>query len=331
MDAQLDAPRQGVPNYAGDSTDHFRAPAEATEPGAEGPSVRRVLAAIASHKWLVIGLAAGGLVLAFVYLRLVSPVYTASALVVPVASQESPLARYAQFSSLAGSNIGSSGAVTNYDRYREILKSVVLAERLEAQHSMLPKVFPGEWNAAEQQWQPPSGIVSTLRRAIREIAGLPAWAPPSAKRLAEYLDRNIKVRDLNVSPVVSISMSHKDPAFAVRFLQLALVEADELIRQKEREQVSENVAYVRAKLSEIAVQEYRRALVEVLSNLEQRAMLAESEAAFAAEILDPPTVSELPTKPNPEMTLALFLVVSSVIGIAGAMFIENRKSGRSGP
>src|SRR5690606_21724165 len=139
--------------------------------------------------------------------------------------------------------------------------------------------------------------VAWLRRGLQRLAGMPSWAPPSPKRLSEFLENNIKVRDLNVSSIVSISIVHKDPEFATWLLELILKEGDELIREKERGVVSESVAYVRAKLGEVVVQEHRRALVDILSGLEQRAMLAESGGYFTAEILDPPVASDLPTSP----------------------------------
>lgn len=293
----------------------------------EGPSIRRIFEALLAHRWLAVLILAGSMLAAVLYLQLATKTYTVSAMVSPIESQDGQLAKYAQLTSLVGLNVNTGLGVSNYEKFREILTSVALAQRLATRHDLLIRIYPQEWNSTAQRWEPPGGFVAWLRRGLQRLAGMPSWAPPSPKRLSEFLENNIKVRDLNVSSIVSISIVHKDPEFATWLLELILKEGDELIREKERGVVSESVAYVRAKLGEVVVQEHRRALVDILSGLEQRAMLAESGGYFAAEILDPPVASDLPTSPNPVMTLALALVFGAGVSLVVSMYLENRRRG----
>ena len=121
------------------------------------------------------------LVAAVIVLAVLATALTASITVAPAQIDLSAASQLAsqlkQFGSLAtlAQTPAKFEQVSELERYVQLFRSTTLATRLQAEHQLLQAVFADDWDAERQSWRPPSGVVATVKGAVLEFFGYPAW------------------------------------------------------------------------------------------------------------------------------------------------------------
>ena len=124
-----------------------------------------------------------------------------------------------------------------------------------------------------------------------------------------------------------ISFRHKDPVFEMQFLTWIHKESDELVRGDALERASRQIAYIGERLRTYSITEYRQALVQLLSEQEKQMMMIQVDLPFAARIINPPTVSDVPTSPQPFLALALAVTGGLFLGVSLALLVDALRHG----
>ncbi len=253
----------------------------------------------------------------YAWLKRQTPEYTARMVVGPAASElMSSGARSTRGGPLSflGANGFGAGAVTEFERFMELKASAELAERLQSKRRVLQRVFVDMWDPEGRRWIRPDGLVAASKMALRESLRLPPWTPPSIEVLAEYLQEEIKQSHERGSSLWVLKCSNHDPTLAKQLLTWVHAETDVMIRERAMLRASEQIKYLEGKLMTISVKEHRDALVDLLSQQERVLMVIGSGLPYAAEIIEAPTVSEVPTWPWPIRALAIGGLAGLVIG-----------------
>lgn len=277
-------------------------------------------------RYIIVATVAVVMLLAFVHMRVATPVYTASMVVMPVATDtgSSALASTARnLSPLLGMGLPESQQVAAFDMFRQALTSARVAARLDEQHNLLRRVFKSRWDDDRKTWTAPGGIVGSIKVALNWMVGQPAWTPPSALTLASYLRDNLSLTKLDdQSPFLRLEFSHGDPVFAANLLRWLHQEADHVVRQDILLRTRSNIDYLRSQLQRVDLADHRSVLAELVLREESKMMLISSDLPYAAGVLEPAMVSDAPTSPNPLTRLVimgvtgLFLGAALVVGIA---------------
>lgn len=262
---------------------------------------------------------------AIFYLNVATYAYTAELRVTPAQPSQLGKGKTAGLSglaSVAGLSLGRDPGTMSFDLYTESLKSRDVAEKLAGQRDLMKVVFAGEWDERTKSFrEPPAGLVAMISRTLKSILGIPvyAWQPPSAARLQEYIESNVKTKEAIESPVVSITLEHPDPEFAVKFLNQLHHALDDNLRTKALVRSTEYIDYLSDQLRRVTIVEHRSAIAEMLSEQEKTKMMASSSLAFAADQFGPVTASLRPTSPRPSIVLALSIVLGTLAGILAAL------------
>jgi uncharacterized protein involved in exopolysaccharide biosynthesis len=255
----------------------------------------------------------------------VTPRYGASAVIAPVASasgESQNLAMLSGIASIAGLGTATPETISEFQKFEQILSSVRLAERLEERYGLLEEIFANEWDEATRSWHPPSGFISTARQTLREMFGLPAWEPPSPRRLAEYFAQNVQITEVDRTAIKKVSFQHPDRDFALRVLLILCKEADDMLREIARADITNTVEYLRSRMGDTDVVEYRASLTNLLSAQERMLMFINTNGAYAADFLDEPAASDVPVFPNVELFLVLAVLGGLFVGIVLALMLD---------
>lgn len=292
------------------------------------PWLHAIISALRQRWWLPLAGMAVMLVATLIWLRQTDYRYTAQLPVYAAPSSSgsrapTALGGLAALTNLAG---GTSETVTPFRFYLDGLYSPAVAERLAADKPLMHALFPAEWDAATRQWRRPPSLFGAIRRGVTGIMGLPqfGWTPPGPERLQDYIADAVKVRQSVRTPIVTISYENADPAFAVAFLAKLHQVTDAYLREQQTRRTRDNIAYLEKRLQTVTLTEQRAALVTQLTEQERQAMLAYSNAAYAAEPFDSATASVAPTRPRPIPLLIGAAIFGLLLGAVAAVVWRRR-------
>lgn len=331
---RIDAPHEGTPAYQ-----KLQAALLASAGSDEQMTLREVFQRVWRGKWTVIITAMFFVAAVSIWMKSVSPLYTAKIVVAPASGGSSGMAarlsRYSGVAALAGIDLPADETVTPFSQFSEVITSPLVADRLAKKHGILPRVFKGAWtwNAESKSWTRKQGLLTPLKDWLRGFFNLPPRAEPSANALASILKQKLAIRLVKNSGMQLIQIRHKDPVFAANLLTWLHQESDNLIREEAEARTSRQIAYIDQKLRTVTAADHRRSLVELLLDQEKQMMMIQVDLPFAARIIEPAIASDDPTFPRPPLFLLVAGVGGLIIGVCLAFLIQvtRRQPDRSRP
>jgi hypothetical protein len=292
----------------------------------EGLSIKQFATAIRQRALIVWACVLVCVLVACAVIILPMPAYTVSFVAYPSqTSQDKSLG--STLSSLAGplaGLIGSSATadVQPFDLFQELIVSPRLAARLiKKDPDILHKIFYKEWDPATKTFHPPHDALSFTQRTFNYIFGLPAWQPPSATRLGQWLSDNLTITAVNSTSMQQISFTTPYPAFGVRFLKEMNTEADAMIRDQATVTTDAQIAYLETKLAQVQTVDYRQTILSLLSAQETTRMSINKDLPYASAVLQNSYSTDLPTWPNPLVLLAVAVFVGLALGAFTALTV----------
>jgi uncharacterized protein involved in exopolysaccharide biosynthesis len=277
--------------------------------------------AIRERARIVWGTIAAIFVLTFLILLIKPPLYTATIIVAPAPSSTAKGATASSALSSISGLIGGSTATTStplqpIDEFMQLIISPRVAQKvIDADPTVLQKVFFKEWDPVTKQWHPPTDVFSTFQRFVCDIFGLPSWSKPSAQRLATYLSTGLEISEVSTTPMQEISFTFKDPKFAVDLLQHLDRWGDAIVRDEAMMLADKQIDYLQKKLDQTTSIDYRQTLLSLLASQVTTRMTINSNLPYAASVVQPAVASDLPTSPNPVIWLSIAIVVGALFGI----------------
>ena len=282
------------------------------------------------QKRLLIAACIGGAVLvAIFYLHIVQYTYTATLGItaVPSSGNSSALNQNALSGIASAVGLGPSqgnSAITPFQLYVEGIHTHRLADEMAKHADLMKIIFSAEWDEAGQQWHEPSGSVRTVIKLIKTVLGMSAaWQAPDGARLQEYISQTVTVEQNSKKPVSTVSFSHPDPAFALKFLRVLNQAVDNQVRQTAAARATEYIRFLSDKLNVVTVAEHRAAITQALLEQERTLMMTSSPVPFAADPFDGPVVSRRPTNPQPIKIMMGYIFGGLLVGII-AVFVRAR-------
>lgn len=291
----------------------------------DGVDIRFMLRVVWRGKWILLVLLLIGLYQGYGKLQRFQPTYEASLTILPTNDQ---------FESGGGSNIAGVAAglgisikersATPIDRLQLTIGSIELAQRLDEKFDLTKRIFSGSWDEGTEAWIRPSGFRFDLEQKIRSQLNLSTWAEPTIETLARYLGSAIEFKDIKKGAFKRVSFSHSDPEAALEYLTLVYFEADDVLREGDQQAAVGRKAYLEARLGNTNIAESRSMLTALLSSEERRLMLLRSDLPYAAQLVEAPYASRIPTAPQLLDSLVVpaftWLLVGSVILVLVAVF-----------
>ena len=253
----------------------------------------------------------------FVYLWTSTPLYEARVTITGRAEEKDSLQALASGIGLGMfSSLTSGVTLSNYDKLVEVLTSADTAAYLKANNDLLARLMPERWDATRMQWKRPTGLAARARSMLNRMFGLPAWTQPSVEPLMDLMERRLRVVANNGGRSHTISFRHSDPAVARETLESILNAADNLLQERHRQLVEENVAFLRDRMHSETLVEVRTVLSRQLGEQFIRSAMLANSGPYAYEILENFRVSSNPVSPRPALAIILALLAGLITGTA---------------
>ena len=249
----------------------------------------------------------------------VEPTYTASVVLAPSAQSKSSgnaLGKLGGLASIAGVSI-DKGETSEFEKLQFLVFSDRLGDYQARRPDFLHFVFATRWDPRLRQWRRSTGIGQSVKDVLNPLFGLPAWLPPDGRALAKLYDTKLSSKKLGETELVQLSYRDPDAARGAFVLAAIVNDANELLRADAALRASRQASYLRQQLGLAAVLEYRENLASLLGQQEQTLMLTSSHLPYAADMLQPVTVSAVPTSQRPY----LYAGIAAVIGLSVSAFI----------
>lgn len=298
-------------------------PSEQTVPDERAPTLGEMLGEVLAGWRVILLTMAVCVALAVLYLRITPPVYSAQLVAATVAEKA---ATTSAASALLGLNKSGEPA-SPLSRFNALLRSTVLAERLQQKHNLLSMLFPQGWNKDTQSWTEPDTMTQGILGAVRSFFGRPRWSAPNARSLAEYIGNVVNSSSGTPPGIVTLSARHSNPEFAFNLVQWVYDEIEAILREEHTARLDRQVAFLSNELRQVTNVDHREVLSRLLLEQEKDRMLAKSNAPIALSVLDPASVNLRPVSPPVALTLVGSIPVGLMFGIM-VVLVRNAFSGR---
>ncbi len=287
------------------------------EPSRVNPDIHLLVWVLLRGWWIILIVFIVAVVYSGYSLTKHSPVHTAH-MVVREIDPSGGFAMPARIAGLAeglGVNIRDGMETTVFDDFKILVRMERFSQVLDQKYGYVRKVYGGQWNEGSQSWNPPTGWRVDLDDYFRGFAPIAEWTPPNTQKLAQYIAGSVSLVDVESDSVaVRIQYQHPDADFALQLLSDVYQTGEELLRNQEMTRIFDRISYVRERLANITISEYRQSLIFVLAEQEKKLLELQSGQPYVAEIIQPPVVTVRPSSPNILVRLILGAIVGLVLG-----------------
>ncbi|ORJ58778.1 GNVR domain-containing protein [Geothermobacter hydrogeniphilus] len=205
--------------------------------------------------------------------------------------------------SLAGISLGGKSS----DEAVAILQSREFLWDFVKRHKLLPKLFPDDWDSTKKKWSDPDP---------EDQPGL--W--DAYRLLAE--DGVINLVTEKDSDLLRLQLEWPDPVLAAEWANMLVQDLNTYLRQREILSSQKNLKYLQDELQRVVTVEQRQALFSLISQEQQKAMLANTQEEFVFRVLDKASPPDKKAKPK----RALIVVIASLLGgFLGLLFLFVRE------
>jgi hypothetical protein len=259
--------------------------------------------------------------LASFYLQFAERKYSVEYNVKPVAETEnSPnFSGLGGLASLTGIQLPTSSG-NDFSIFKELITSPEVSEIIFENKKIIRDIFRSEWDETLNNYSrpPKSKIQIFVNDAKKLLTGNidVNYMPPNPKRLAIFINENIKIGEDNDTGFLKFTSETSEPKLMLSLIIEATKASDNIMRQRYVDFSIEPLAFYKEKLRTARSREHREALAELIGKEEEKLMFASKGKHFIAEPYINPKISLYPTVPKPGLILVLSLVLGLFLGAA---------------
>ena len=274
-------------------------------------SIGSVLLIVWERRYLVIGAAVLGAILAFGLAQSQTRIYRATATVAVVTDFSGVggglSSGLSGLASLAGIEIASGGDSMRQEQLAYLRSRLLIREFIQ-QQDLMKVIFRRNWDEENSHWR------TTM------------WShPPTLEDGVEYFTRKIRsVDEDRRSGLVAVQIEWTDPALASEWANSFVDLANHNIRALAASDARKSLDYLNEELAKTTVVESRQTISRLMATQLDRVMLASVRPQYAYRVLEPATRSDDRRYVSPQVGLQTGL--GSVSGaVAGAFYALLRR------
>ena len=182
-------------------------------------------------------------------------------------------------------------------------------ERIDAAHSTDFTLFETLLNSPQ----------SILNFSKANLENLPV---NDTNELQLWLNKNLKIRPVGITPYLRVILRHKEKNQGPLILRMLYKTTDQTIRNDKKIKTQRRIVYLNQQLKIVKSPEHRDAIIALLKEQEQIAMMVSIDNEFAAELIEPPHTLPKHVAPNAVILFPLFAFAGGFIGLMLSGFIR---------
>jgi uncharacterized protein involved in exopolysaccharide biosynthesis len=270
-----------------------------------------LLEALVRQRVLVVGTVLLVAALATAIAFLLTPVYRAEVVMLPVTDEETGLksivGQFGGLASLAGVSLPSGG---QQEEVIAILESRAFTATFIRDRDLLPVLFADRWDPATKSWTDPQD-------------------EPSLGEAVEMFNGRVRdVSSLAGTQAVTLAIEWPDADLAADWANDLAARLNESVRRRDIARAERSIEYLNRQLEKTQVREVQRALFRLLESQLKTVMLAEVNDEYVMRVIDPAVAPPADDFIRPRR--ALIIAVGFVLGLVLAVgLVVWRESGVS--
>lgn len=254
-------------------------------------------------------------------------IYKSRALLSPASPEDSLNSKLSGYSSLAGL-AGVSIPGTNASKTDEAI------ERIKS-FSFFNEYFLPEIDLADlmavSDWDKINNIL-IYDKSIYDV-GEKKWIQKTTPKKnfpsiqnAYFVYKNILDISVNNSnSFVTISIEHKSPVIAKRWVEIIINKINYSMRKEDREQAENSINFLNESSKTINIQSLKEAITNLLETQMKTLMLATANESYVFKILDYPIEPENKSKPNRSIISIIGAIFGFIVSILISLLLPTRK------
>lgn len=270
--------------------------------------LRNLLGTIWRGRWLIALSTVTVSCIAVAYALLTSPTYRAEALVQvrqdpasagPLSTVTSQLGGLADLAGLG--NAGNPRALA-----LATLRSRVVIQAFIERNNLLPKLYPGLWDAESRHWK-----VSD-----------PTKQPTAWHGYRTFSEQILKITEDKKSGLVTVAVDWRDPAEAATWVTELIALANTSLRERAILESERNLEYLRQHLRQTGLVELQRSVYTLVESELNKLMLAKGGEEYALKTIDPAQPPRLPIRPKRQQIAVIGFALGLALGML-AVFVAD--------
>ena len=237
-------------------------------------------------------------------------------------------AQYGGLASLAGINLSGVGGgdVSKAALAQEKLKSLSFFKEHLYSEVLVDLMAVDYWDAATGEIVIDSSVYNQgTSQWIREVS-FPRKAKPSAQEAHKAFMEAIALSEDKQSGFVTLSVQHESPVVAKEWAELLIDRINEEIRAEDVGEAEASIAFLEAQREQTSLVSLDEVFAQLIEEQTKTIMLANVSKDYVFDIIDPPVVPELKSKPS----RALICVSGTLLGgMLGVVLVLVRHYSRS--
>jgi len=271
--------------------------------------------------WISAITAAAAAISVFVALSLPN-IYESKALLAPKSDGGSGglsrlAAQYGGLASLAGINLSGVGGgdVSKAALAQEKLKSLSFFTEHLYSEVLVDLMAVDYWDAATGEIVIDSSVYNQgTSQWIREVS-FPRKAKPSAQEAHEAFLKVITLSEDKQSGFVTLSVQHESPVVAKLWADMLIDRINEEIRAEDVGEAEASIAFLEAQREQTSLVSLDEVFAQLIEEQTKTIMLANVSKDYVFDIIDPPVVPELKSKPSRALICVLGTLLGGMLGI----------------
>lgn len=268
------------------------------------------------RRWWIVAAAALGSLSALGLSLVMSPVYRASVVIVPVddaganGALGSAMGQLGGLASLVGLNVGGSGSRT--PEALAVLTSRRFLESFFTEEHLLPILFSKRWNAKTNSWAVTGDQIPTTGDAHRF-----------------FVKRVLHVSDDKKTSLVTLSINWRNPDQAADWANKLISRLNGEMRLRAQQQADASVGFLKKELDSTQDIGTREAVNRLMEAEIKRRMLANTRQEYAFRVVERAFAPELKDKVSPKkfLMVVMGLVLALFLTVVGIFMYESYRKG----
>ncbi|MDA9903809.1 Wzz/FepE/Etk N-terminal domain-containing protein [Gammaproteobacteria bacterium] len=293
--------------------------------------LRDVFVLLWNKKFLLLLLTSTFATFSVIYALSLPNIYSSEALLAPATEESSLSSKVGQFSGigLPGFNI-SNQSNTNTKEAIERMKSFDFFKTYFLPNIQLENLMAVvSWNAKDNTLMYNENLFNEeSRKWIRDVS-FPKKTIPSEQEAYNEIYKEIFTVNLNKnSGFISLSIKHKSPYIAKKWLDIIILNINESMRELDKKNAQNSINFLNDSIKSTSLKSITDVISVLLENQMQTLMLAHSQDDYVFKVIESPFVAEKKSEPSRSKICILITFMGFVFSVILIFLLEYIKSNK---
>ncbi len=265
-----------------------------------------------SGKRMIATITSVAAILSIVISLLLPNIYKSSTLLAPAEQAESGMSslmkQYGGIASLAGISV-PQGQGGRSKLALEMMKSRKFLSDFIERREILPELMAVKsWNSKTGDIIFDSGIYDSEKKSWKQ-------SKPSKQKAYREITEIISVYEDPMTFYVSISIKHKSPIIAAKWVNWLVEDVNSAVREQDVMEATQSIEYLKQQISSTPLAELQSMFFQLIQKQTETVMLAEVRPEYVFKTIDPAIVPEEKSEPSRSLIVILSTILGGIIGI----------------